>query len=526
MFPFVETNILSLTIFFPVVGVLLLLWLPRRHEAASREVALVVSFATFILSLCLASRYFATAPTDGFALAVALPWVPELNIYYRLGIDGVSLFLIVLTALLVPLCVLCAWRDIRSRTKEFMLLLLLVEVGLNGAFAALDLFLFYVFWEIMLIPMYFLVGVWGGKQRVMAAMKFLLYTLVGSLLMLVAILYLYFVGGKTFNLLELYDVALSAKTQLWLFAAFALAFAVKVPLFPFHTWLPDAHTEAPTAGSVLLAGVFLKVGTYGFYRFAMPLFPDAVLAAKPLFLFLAVVGVVGGALVSMVQPDVKRLIAYSSVSHLGFVMLGLFALTPEAVQGAVIQMLNHGISTGALFLLFGMLYERTHTRAIADYGGIAKQLPLFTTAFLIATLSSLGMPGLNNFVGEFLVLLGAFRTEPVYAIVAATGVIFAAVYLLWMVERVFFGSPRETIGEGHVAVATLKDLNAREAFVVVPLLVLMVWLGVAPRIILDHTKTSVDDFLHLVQRSRLTTVEPVAMHSDALPAAMPTTEAQ
>lgn len=493
-------DLLTLTIFFPLVGVALLLWLPRRFDASAREVALVTSLATVIVSVVMVLDYVQSPDVGDFRLMVTLPWIADLGIYYRLGLDGTSLSLILLTTLLTPLCVLCSWHEIKSRRKEFMLLLLLVEVGLNGAFAALDLFLFYVFWEVMLIPMYFLVGVWGGPKRIMAAVKFLLFTMVGSLLMLVAILYLYFAGGKTFNLLQLYDTVLSPEIQIWLFAAFALAFAIKVPLFPFHTWLPDAHTEAPTAGSVMLAGVFLKVGTYGFFRFAMPLFPAAVAWAKPGILLLAVVGIVGGALVSMVQPDIKRLIAYSSVSHLGFVMLGLFALTPEAVQGAIIQMINHGISTGALFLLFGMLYERTHSRAIADYSGLAKQMPLFAALFVIVSLSSLGLPGLNNFVGEFLVLLGAFRTVPVHAVVSASGVIVAAVYLLWLVERVFFGPMREQVGATGVMVASLRDLRWREGVLMLPLLVLIVWLGVYPRVLLDHTTGSAGRFVELVLR--------------------------
>ncbi len=503
MIPFLETNILTLTIFAPLVGVALLLWLPRRYEESSREIALATSLVTFALSLWLAAAYLQSPPVGGYSLYIAEPWIEALGIYYRVGLDGVSLVLILLTTLLTPICILCSWRDIKNRRKEFMLLILLIEIGLNGAFGALDLFLFYVFWELMLIPMYFLVGVWGSSKRIMAATKLLLYTLFGSLLMLVAILYLYFAGGKTFNLLQLYEVALTPNIQLYLFLAFALAFAIKVPLFPFHTWLPDAHTEAPTAGSILLAGVFLKVGTYGFYRFAMPLFPDAVVMIKPVILALIVIGIVGGALVSMVQPDIKRLIAYSSVSHLGFVMLGLFAANPEAVQGAVIQMINHGISTGALFLLFGMLYERTHSRAIADYSGLAKQMPIYTTCFLFASLSSIGLPGLNNFVGEFLILLGAFQTERLHAILSATAVIFAAVYLLWMIERVFFGPAREKIGADGVSVASLRDINGREALAFIPLLVLIVWLGVYPRTILDITKPSVTSFLQLTQRSHV-----------------------
>lgn len=495
MIPWLAHNLLSVVIFTPLLGVVGLLVLPRRYEAASREIGLAVSLLTFALAAWLGVLYFMMPPTTGFAFAQTVPWIPDLGIDYRVGVDGVSVALIVLTALLTPIGVLCSWREITTRRKEFMLLLLLVEVGLSGAFAALDLFLFYIFWEVMLIPMYFLVGIWGGAQRIMAAVKFLLYTMVGSVLMLVAILYLYYAGGKTFNLLALYGVVLSPQIQLWLFLAFALAFAIKVPLFPFHTWLPDAHTEAPTAGSIMLAGVFLKVGTYGFYRFAMPLFPDAVMMCRPTILALSVIGIVGGALVSMVQPDVKRLIAYSSVSHLGFVMLGLFALTPEGVQGAVLQMVNHGLSTGALFLLFGMLYERTHTRQIADYGGIAKLVPLYTTLFIIVSLSSLGLPGLNNFVGEFLILLGTFRVQPWHAALSAIGVIFGAVYLLWLVERVFFGPLR-----AGIAAKGLQDIGRRELLAVLPLIVCMIWLGVAPGGLLQRMAPSVESFLHLVQR--------------------------
>ncbi|MBI4366093.1 MAG: NADH-quinone oxidoreductase subunit M, partial [Deltaproteobacteria bacterium] len=464
----------------------------------------------------LAARYWALPPSADYAFAVARPWIPALGIEYRIGIDGVSLIMILLTALLTPICVLASWHEIRARRKEFMALLLLVGVGVNGAFAALDLFLFYIFWEVMLIPMYFLVGMWGGPKRIPAAMKFLLYTMVGSVLMLVALLYLYFAGGKTFNLLALYGTVLSPTIQCWLFAAFALAFAIKVPLFPFHTWLPDAHTEAPTAGSILLAGVFLKVGVYGFYRFAMPLFPDAVLWFRPAILVLSVVGIVGGALVSMVQPEVKRLIAYSSVSHLGFVMLGLFALTPEGVQGAVIQMLNHGLSTGALFLLFGMLYERSHQREIAAYGGLAKRLPLFAACFLVVSLSSIGLPGLNNFVGEFLILLGTFRAEPVYGAVAAFGVVLGAVYLLWLVERVFFG-PEPSAGDAGHAPAW-RDLGVREGIAVLPLIALCLWLGIAPGGVLARTLPSATAFLRFVEKgiAPVPPIESVGLFSPPL----------
>lgn len=494
MIPWLASHILTITIFLPLLGVLPVVLLPRRYEEGSRAIALLFSILTFIAAIAIWFLYKGGAVPNGFTLIEQVEWIPGLNIQYFLGIDGVSLLMIMLTTFLTPLTILGAWNEIKTRRKEFMGLILITEVGLLGAFAALDLFLFYIFWELMLIPMYFLVGIWGGKQRIMAAMKLLLYTIFGSLLMLVAIFVIYVKSDYTLNLLNLYQLNLDPQLQLWCFLAFALAFAIKVPLWPLHTWLPDAHTEAPTAGSVLLAGVFLKVGIYGFYRIAMPLFPLAVVQAQPYLMSLSVIGIIVGALVAMVQPDMKRLIAYSSVSHMGFVMLGLASLTTEGVEGAILQLVNHGVSTGALFLLIGMIYSRTHTRQISDYGGIAKVMPWFSAAFIFVSLSSAGLPGLNNFVGEFLTLMGGFAYSPIYGALAAIGVILGAAYLLWLVERVFFGQIT------HENNKTLQDLVPREVAVLIPLIITMVWFGVYPKVLLDPCAGSIASFLQLVGR--------------------------
>lgn len=494
MIQWIASHILTLTIFLPLAGVLPVMLLPRRYEEGSRAIALFFSLLAFIASIGVWMLYQRHAIPNGFSLTENYDWIPSLNFHYFLGIDGVSLLMVLLTTFLTPLTILGAWNDVKTRRKEFMGLILLTEVGLLGAFAALDLFLFYIFWEVMLIPMYFLVGLYGSKHRIMAAMKLLLYTIFGSLLMLVAIFVVYAKSDYQLNLLNLYQIPFDPQTQLWCFLAFALAFAIKVPMWPLHTWLPDAHTEAPTAGSVLLAGIFLKVGVYGFYRIAMPLFPAAVTQAQPYLMSLAVLGIVLGALVAMVQPDMKRLIAYSSVSHMGFVMLGLASLTTEGVEGAILQLVNHGVSTGALFLLIGMIYNRTHTREITDYGGIAKVVPWFATAFIFVSLSSAGLPGLNNFVGEFLTLMGGFAYSPAYAAVAATGVILGAAYLLWLVERVFFGPIT------HEQNKTLQDLTARELVVLAPLIFTMIWFGVYPRVLLDPCASSIATFLQQVGR--------------------------
>jgi len=484
---FIDSHLLSFIIFTPLFGLIpLYLFSKPRHQ---RLVGVCVSLIPFLLSLRLFGLFEATG---NFEFQEVVRWFKGFAVFYRLGVDGISLPLVLLTTFLLPLILLSAWK-VEKKVRGFVALFLVLQTGMLGAFLSLDLFLFYIFWEAMLIPMYFLIGVWGGPRRIYAALKFVLFTLVGSLLMLAAILYLYMAGGHSFNILDLYSLSLPHGVQMFLFAAFALAFAIKIPLFPFHTWLPDAHVEAPTAGSVILAGVLLKMGTYGFVRFAMPLFPQATQTFIPLFLVLAVIGVVYGSLVAMVQPDLKKLIAYSSIAHLGFIMLGLASLTEQGVMGATLQMVNHGISTGALFLLVGMLYERRHTRQIRDFGGLATPMPLFATFFLIVSFSSMGLPGTNGFVGEFLILLGTFKVYPIFAAVAGIGVILAAVYLLWMIRRVFFGVVREE-NRG------LKDLSLREVVVMVPLIIMIFWIGIAPGFLLDKMGTSVERFINLATR--------------------------
>jgi NADH-quinone oxidoreductase subunit M len=425
--------------------------------------------------------------------------MPTLGVSFHVGIDGISLLLVLLTTFLTPIALASAWSAIEDRTKEFVITMLLLETGMLGVFVSLDLFLFFVFWEAMLIPMYLVIGVWGGGNRIYAAVKFVLYTMVGSALMLVAILALYYQHGAATGTFT-FDVPTLARWVLppglgqnLMFLAFALAFAIKVPLFPFHTWLPDAHVEAPTAGSVILAGVLLKMGTYGFLRFCLPFFPDASVMFAPLVFGLAVVGIVYGAWVSTVQPDLKKLVAYSSVSHLGFVMLGLFTLNQQGLVGGLIQMINHGLSTGALFLMVGMIYERRHTRLIAEFGGLWKVIPAFSALFLVVVLSSLGLPGLNGFVGEFLVLVGAFQVSPWLAALATTGIVFAAVYLLWMYQRVVFGEVT------HAENARLTDLTAREWAVLVPVLLFIVWIGVYPAAFTGKTEATIAALLAQVQ---------------------------
>jgi NADH-quinone oxidoreductase subunit M len=479
---------LSVLLAIPVIGALVLAFTARQRAVALFSIALLASVADFAWSLRILNRF--DVHNSNMQLAERIPWIPAFGIEYSVGIDGISLFLVLLTALLMPIAILASW-SVTERIKEYLISMLLLETGMLGAFVAIDLFLFYVFWEVMLVPMYFLIGVWGGTRRVYAALKFVIYTMAGSLLMLVAIIYLAARHAEleqvlTFDLLRLYGLRLPVDQQAWLFFAFALSFAIKVPLFPFHTWLPDAHVEAPTAGSVILAGILLKLGTYGFLRFAMPLFPDAALAAAPIIVALAVIGIIYGALVAMMQSDIKKLVAYSSVSHLGFVMLGLFALNIQGVQGAIFQMISHGLSTGALFLLVGMIYERRHTRMIDDFGGLWKQVPLFSVIFMLVTFASIGLPGLNGFVGEFLILLGAFGVMPLWTAVAASGVILGAVYMLWMYRRVIFGQL------ANPANAKLEDLNARELLLLAPILFLIVLMGVYPQPFLQRMKPAVE----------------------------------
>lgn len=475
-------NLLTQVIFLPLLGMFLVLLVPSRMKTLIRAIVLMVAIADFVLSWGLYTGYQAhiaqpSTVEAGFAFVQSVPWIEYLDVYYKVGIDGISLLLILLTTFTLPWVVIFSMGSVREKEKSYYACILLLQSAMIGTFAALDMFLFYVFWEAMLIPMYFLIGIWGGKRKIYAALKFFIYTMVGSVLMLAAIIYLYYHAQGSFDYETWWQqsLKLSPHMQMILFAAFALSFAIKVPMFPLHTWLPDAHVEAPTAGSVILAGILLKMGTYGFVRFAMPFFPEAVAQAKPLLALLATIGIVYGALVSIVQQDVKKLVAYSSVSHLGFVMLGLMALTQQSVEGAIYQMLNHGISTGALFLLVGMIYDRRHTRQISDFGGIAQRMPWFTVFFLIVTFSSIALPGTNGFVGEFLILMGSYSSYPVLVIISTTAVILGAIYMLWMVQRVFFGPIQNPENE------KLQDIQWREILVILPLVVMIFWMGIYPK---------------------------------------------
>ncbi|MES1255122.1 MAG: NADH-quinone oxidoreductase subunit M [Acidobacteriota bacterium] len=486
--------ILTSLVALPVVGALLLLLV--KDDALARRVAFVVSLLVFAGTVLLWTRF--DAASADFQFVERHAWIPTFGISYVVGIDGISLLLLVLTGFLTPLALLGSWESVQKHARAFCMFVLLLESAMMGVFVSLDLFLFYVFWDAMLIPMYFLIGIWGYDRRVYASVKFLLYTMAGSVLMLLAILGLAYLhstttGEYSFDLLRLYALDIPPHLQFWFFLAFALAFAIKVPLFPFHTWLPDAHVEAPTAGSVILAGVMLKMGTYGLVRFAFPLFPLAASFCAPYLAVLAVVGIVYGALVAMVQPDMKKLVAYSSVSHLGFVVLGICAMNVQGVEGAVYQMLNHGVSTGGLFLIVGMLSERRHTRLIAEFGGLKKVVPHLVAVFLIITLSSIGLPGLNGFVGEFLILLGAFRANPTLAAVAATGVILSATYMLWMFQRVNYGPVTNPKNE------RLADLTPREWAVLVPIVALAVVMGVMPNLFLRPIEPAVTRMLHQIQ---------------------------
>jgi len=502
------TSILSAVTFLPVLGAAVVFLLPRRAEGLVKVTALATTLVTFAVSVPLFTRF--DASLSAYQFVEQRTWMPTLGVSYHLGVDGISLLLVLLTTFLMPLVLLSSWHSIERRWKEFAITMLLLETGMLGVFVALDLFLFYIFWEAMLVPMYLIIGIWGGPNRVYAAVKFILYTLTGSLLMLVAILALYFINGAatgayTFDLPVLARYVLPAgRAQNLMFLAFALAFAIKVPMWPFHTWLPDAHTEAPTPGSVILAGVLLKMGTYGFLRFCLPLFPQATMAFAPWMFALAVIGIIYGAWVSTVQADMKKLVAYSSVSHLGFVVLGLFTLNPQGMVGAIIQMVNHGLSTGALFLIVGMLYERRHTRLIAEYGGLWKVVPALSVLFLIVTFSSIGLPGLNGFVGEFLILVGAFQVHRPEAVLATTGIIFAAVYLLWMYQRVIFGDIT------HEENRALPDLSLREWVILVPVLACIIWIGVYPVALTGKTEASVQALIIQVQTKSAASTAMVA----------------
>jgi len=487
--------ILTSLVALPVAGAILLLFVrgdEERTAPLARNIALVVSLLVFAETLLLWSQ-FNTASGD-FQFIERHAWIPAFGIEYFVGVDGISLLLLVLTGFLTPLALLGSWESVQKQTKAFCVFVLLLESAMMGVFISLDLFLFYIFWDAMLVPMYFLIGIWGYERRIYASIKFILYTMAGSVLMLLAILglaYLHYTahGVYSFDLLKLYQLELTPHQQLWSFLAFALAFAIKVPLFPFHTWLPDAHVEAPTAGSVILAGVMLKMGTYGLVRFAFPLFPQAAVFFAPALAVLAVIGIIYGALVAMVQPDMKKLVAYSSVSHLGFVVLGIAAMNTQGVSGAVYQMLSHGVSTGGLFLIVGMLSDRRHTRLIAEFGGLKTVMPHLVAAFLLVTLASIGLPGLNGFVGEFLILLGAFRWEPRLAAVAAAGLILSATYMLWMFQRVNYG-PITNEKNAH-----LPDLKPREWAVIVPIIAVAILMGVLPNLFLRPIEPSVERML-------------------------------
>ncbi len=516
-----DQHLLTIITFFPLVtalGLMATSILARLLGADGlpaslwKPIALASSILTFLLSL----RLFAVFdPLEtGFQLVEHAPWIPEYGIQYFVGIDGISLLMVLLTTFLMPIILLASWNEITKSLRNYLFFMLSLETGMLGAFVSLNLFQFYVFWEAMLVPMYFIIGIWGGPRRVYAAVKFFLFTMVGSLLMLLAILVLYYLnfdqtgvlnfdlvappGGEMGGLLQTVVPVdgIWWKTQTWLFAAFALAFAIKVPMFPLHTWLPDAHVEAPTSGSVVLAGVLLKMGTYGFLRFAIPLFPSAAVEFTPLMMTLSVIGIVYGSLVAMVQADIKKLVAYSSVAHLGFVMLGIFALNVHGLTGGVLQMVNHGLSTGALFILVGMLYERRHTRQIADFGGVARPMPVFAACFGVVMMSSIGLPMLNGFVGEFLILVGTFLVAPIFAIIATSGVVLAAAYMLWMFRRVMFGPVDNPENRG------LIDLGLREKVVMLSLLIPIIWIGVYPNPLLRRIEPSVIELIRQLELRR------------------------
>ncbi|MGE3973074.1 MAG: NuoM family protein [Bdellovibrionales bacterium] len=506
--------LLTLITFLPLVFAGLLCCV--RKESWVRPAALIFSLVQLAVSFCLFCRF--DKNSAALQLVEKHMWVESFGIQYFLGIDGISLWLVVLTAVLTPIIILGSWVSIEKNFRHFAIHMMILETALIGSFLSIDAILFYVFFEASLIPMYFIVGIWGGKRRIYATIKFFIYTMFGSVLMLIAMISMMYMtfdqlGYVSSSLLDFYKLQIPfvggeiMNPQTLMFFAFTLAFSIKVPLFPLHTWLPDAHVEAPTPGSVILAGVMLKLGTYGFLRFVIPLFPEATTYWGPLICILALIGIVYGALVAMVQPDIKKLVAYSSVSHMGYVVLGLFALNTYGVTGALYQMLNHGVSTGALFLLVGMIYERTHSREIKDYGGLASVMPLYTIAFVIVTLSSIAVPGTNGFIGEFLILFGTYLYKKEFAYVAVTGVIFGAAYMLWMVKRVFFGEEGPIVKEHK---SHLHDLTLREGLVLAPLLVLAIWMGVYPQSFLSWSQTSIDHLMANKGQYQLTVYEEEA----------------
>lgn len=494
----IQFSILSWVIFLPIISGLMIFLIPRKQEMLARGASLAISLVTFVLSLPLYLNFDKT--TAKMQFTESHDWIPAWSIKYSLGVDGISVLFVLLSTLLSILCVTVSWTAINEKVKEFYGSLLLIEGSMIGVFCSLDFFLFYIFWEAMLIPMYILIGVWGGPNRIYAAIKFFLFTLVGSLLMLVGIIVLYYYTNKSFDVLQMMNTAYPYTIQLILFWAFFAAFAVKVPMFPVHTWLPDAHTEAPTAGSVILAGILIKMGAYGFLRFSIPLFPEAAKAMAPVMIVLSVVAIIYGAVICLAQTDLKRLIAYSSVSHMGFVTLGIFALNMQGIQGGILQMINHGIVTGALFLSIGMVYERTHTRVIADYGGVATAMPVYAAFFMVFTLAAVGLPGTNGFVGEFLILLGGFMAWKLMGILACTGIIIGAGYMLWLYQRVFF---LETNPNAHYH----GDINEREFLTLLPLVALVLWIGFYPNTLLSFMEVSVQgliDRVNMVGQQQIT----------------------
>jgi NADH-quinone oxidoreductase subunit M len=483
-----QIPILSIVTYLPLVGALaIIFFMNKENGGAIRRFATWVAFLDLLISLPLWFEFDRAG--ELFQFRESASWIPSIGARYEFGIDGIALLLVLLTTLLGVIAFLSSWSAIKEREKEYYIFMLLLQTGMLGVFMAMDFFLFYVFWEVMLVPMYFLIGIWGGARKLYAAIKFFLYTLVGSVLMLLGILALYFYNSsgllgvdglgnpRSFSITQFHDIGaqIPPDLQWWIFLAFFVGFAIKVPMFPFHTWLPDAHVEAPTAGSVILAGVLLKMGTYGFVRFSLPILPDGTKALLPWMVALSLIGIIYGALVAMAQKDMKKLVAYSSVSHLGFCMLGVFALNTTGLNGGILQMINHGLSTGALFLLVGVIYERRHTRMIADYGGLSSQMPLYATVFLIITMSSIGLPTLNGFVGEFTILVGAFNRTWWWALIGALGIVLGAAYMLWMFQRVFFGPLNNPENEG------LADLNKRELLYLMPIVVLCFWIGLYPK---------------------------------------------
>lgn len=481
-----ESNLLNLLIILPLLGAAIIGFMPR-NDGWTRRITLAFTLLVFAVSLPL--WYLFDTSSHEMQFVTRVPWIPAFNINYAVGVDGISVLLVLLTTLITPMCVLCSWKAIDTRVKEYMIAILVMEALLIGVFVALDLFLFFIFWEAELIPMFLIIGVWGGQRRVYAALKFFLYTMLGSLPMLVAVLALYFTGGETFDIQTLSKGAYSATFQFWVFWAFFLAFAIKVPMFPFHTWLPDAHVEAPTAGSVMLASVMLKLGTYGFLRFSLPITPDASHAFAPIIVILSLIAIIWGSYMALVQTDLKKLVAYSSVGHMGFVTLGIFVFNSQGIEGAILQMINHGITTGALFLMVGMIYERTHSRLISDCGGLRMTVPIYVTLMAIFSFASFGLPGTNSFVGELLVLVGTFKYDLMAGAIALGGVVLTVAYMLWMLQRIVWG---ENTRKDDVVVT---DLNGREIATLLPLLVLVFWIGLHPQPFLDRMRASV---AHLV----------------------------